>query len=313
LDRAVFTFDTSAIPDTDVISSATLWIYGSAKSDDGTAIAPDINVYDATPSTNYNFAAANFGQIGATALSTAITYAGWSTTGYNDFVLNASGLGSISTSGITRLGTRNANYDVANVVPAWSANTSHFITGYLAQEAGTSKDPKLVVVHASAPAPAPTMQNMSFTYDAVGNITKIIDASNTIAAKTAVYAYDDLYRLTSATITNVAGGVNYTDLYSYDALGNILSGPAGTYLYHGNTNFVYANPHAVTSINGVAYTYDRDGFPVRCHFDEYVELQRPARPDGSPLGDGELFLRPQWRSCSIYGWPREYLLPEQAL
>jgi RHS repeat-associated protein len=259
LDRGVFTFDTSSIPDTDVILSATLSIYGSTKSDEGVAIAPDINVYDATPSTNYGFTAADFGLIGATALSTAISYAGWSTTGYNDFALNASGLASISKSGITRLGTRNANYDVANVVPAWSGDTSHFITGYLAQEVGTDRDPKLVVVHATAPAPVPTLQNMTFTYDAVGNITKIIDASNTMAAKTAVYTYDDLYRLTSAAITNVASGANYTDLYSYSALGNILSGPAGTYLYQGNTNFVYANPHAVTSINGVAYSYDRDG------------------------------------------------------
>ncbi len=72
------------------------------------------------------------------------------------------------------------------------------------------------------------LQDLSYTYDNVGNITKIADASNTDTAKTADYAYDDLYRLTSATITNVATGQTpYTENYAYDAIGNILSKTEG--------------------------------------------------------------------------------------
>lgn len=260
LDRAIFTFDTSAIPDSDVIISATLSIYGSNKLDNGTAISPDINVYAASPASNYNFTASDYGQIGITAQSTAITYTGWSTTGYNDFVLNAAGLGNISKTGVTKFGTRNANYDVANVAPAWSSNTGHFLQGYLAQGVDTSKYPKLVVVHRPPLPPGPAIQDLNYTYDAVGNITQIVDSSSTSAAKALTYGYDDLHRLTSAVAINTANGANYTQAYTYDALGNIVSGPWGNYFYQGSiiaSN--WANPHAVTSITGTAYAYDKDG------------------------------------------------------
>ncbi|MCC7160672.1 VCBS repeat-containing protein [Candidatus Nomurabacteria bacterium] len=105
-----------------------------------------------------------------------------------------------------------------------------------------------------------TLQDLSYTYDNVGNITKIVDASNTATAKTSDYVYDDLYRLTSATITGVPSGQNtYTQTFTYDAIGNITSGSAGTYLYQGNTGTNYANPHAATSVGGVEQTYDKNG------------------------------------------------------
>ncbi len=104
------------------------------------------------------------------------------------------------------------------------------------------------------------MLDLNYTYDNEGNITQVIDSSNTTTSKTANYAYDDVYRMLSATITTVSSGTTaYTHTYTYDALGNILTGPIGTYLYQGNTGVLTANPHAATSINGVTYTYDADG------------------------------------------------------
>ena len=104
------------------------------------------------------------------------------------------------------------------------------------------------------------LQDLAYTYDAVGNITKIVDASNTDTAKTVDYVYDDLNRLTSVTASAVASGQStYTQTYSYNAIGDILTGPLGTYLYQGSTGTNYANPHAATSINGVTNTYDKNG------------------------------------------------------
>ncbi len=104
------------------------------------------------------------------------------------------------------------------------------------------------------------LQDLSYIYDNVGNIIKIIDSSNTTTAKTADYVYDDLYRLVSATITGVPSPQTpYIQTFTYDAIGNITSGPLGTYLYQGNTGVNYANPHATTSIGGVEQTYDKDG------------------------------------------------------
>jgi RHS repeat-associated protein len=97
------------------------------------------------------------------------------------------------------------------------------------------------------------LQDLSYTYDPNGNITKLVDASNTNTAKTVDYVYDDLNRLLSATSS---GTPAYSKSYTYDAIGNILTGDPGTYTYAGTG---FANPHAVTSIGSTNYTYDNNG------------------------------------------------------
>lgn len=104
------------------------------------------------------------------------------------------------------------------------------------------------------------LQDIAYTYDSVGNVTQLVDASATSMAKTVNYTYDDLYRLLSATATNVASGQTpYTQTYTYDAIGNILTGPAGSYVYAGNQGSSYANPHAVTTVGSDTLSYDNNG------------------------------------------------------
>ncbi len=106
-----------------------------------------------------------------------------------------------------------------------------------------------------------TLQDLTYTYDVDGNITQLVDASATNGAKMANYTYDDLNRLLSATITNVAPGQSaYTQTYAYNVLGNILSkSDVGSYSYLGSTGTSFANPHAATSVNGTSVTYNRNG------------------------------------------------------
>src|SRR3989344_78036 len=117
---------------------------------------------------------------------------------------------------------------------------------------------------------ATKLQDISYAYDNNGNITQLIDASQTANKKTANYSYDGLNRLAQSLITNSASGQeDYSMNYNYDAIGNILTrtetigaNPAVvyTYTYTGNN---YANPHAVTSISDGAnitnYVYDNNG------------------------------------------------------
>lgn len=106
------------------------------------------------------------------------------------------------------------------------------------------------------------IQNLTYTYDPNGNIVKIVDVSNTDTFKTVDYIYDDLNRLISATATDVAQGQTpYTHTYSYNAIGNILTRTdiSGNYIYNGNQGSNYANPHAVTNIGSINYTYDHNG------------------------------------------------------
>jgi RHS repeat-associated protein len=121
------------------------------------------------------------------------------------------------------------------------------------------------------------LQNINFTYDAVGNITQLNESSGTAATKTAVYEYDDLYRLTSSTITGTTVEEDYIQTQTYDPTGNILKkSDQGDYDYNqaGKTN-----PQAVTFIddgqgNTKSFTYDVNGNLTR-------EIQ--THSDGSTL------------------------------
>ncbi len=98
-------------------------------------------------------------------------------------------------------------------------------------------------------------QDINYTYDAAGNITQIVNSSQTNASSSLAYVYDDLYRLTSATATSTPNGISgYTNTYTYDAIGNILSrtesGTTTNYSYLGNLGSNYANPDAVTAFTG---------------------------------------------------------------
>ena len=148
--RSMFLFDTSSLPNDDTVDSATLSLYGTSKRDQ-ISIAPDLNVYAASPSSNTSLSSSDFDKFGSTAFSTAITYNNFSTTGYNDFSLNASGIAAISKTGISKFGVRNANYDAAGSSPTYTAwDQDSKISGYFAENTGTSEDPKLTVTHSAA-------------------------------------------------------------------------------------------------------------------------------------------------------------------
>jgi len=91
------------------------------------------------------------------------------------------------------------------------------------------------------------LQNLSYLYDNVGNVTRITDA---VRNETQNFAYDDLDRLTSVTGA-------YSQGWTYNAIGNILTHTgvdAATFTY-GND----AHKHAVTQVGTTAYTYDANG------------------------------------------------------
>jgi RHS repeat-associated protein len=98
-----------------------------------------------------------------------------------------------------------------------------------------------------------TLQNLSYTYDNVGNILTLTDTSNTATARTATYTYDDLYRLTNSADSKYPYNISYT----YNAIGNITN-YAGYIFNYAQTGKI--NPHAITSVTGnQVYTYDNNG------------------------------------------------------
>jgi RHS repeat-associated protein len=96
----------------------------------------------------------------------------------------------------------------------------------------------------SGPAANGSIQNLSYTWDAVGNLTQRQDVRQGLTEN---FYYDNLHRLTSVT-----GPDSMT--IAYDAMGNITSkSGVGTYSYHATKK------HAVVSAGGVSYGYDANG------------------------------------------------------
>jgi RHS repeat-associated protein len=99
----------------------------------------------------------------------------------------------------------------------------------------------------TGPSGSPTVQNLAYAWDGVGNVTEQRDDAQGI---TEAFTYDNLHRLTASTRN---GSTNLS--VTYDVLGNITSktGP-GTYTYHATRK------HAVVSTSGGgSYGYDANG------------------------------------------------------
>ncbi|MCL4393974.1 MAG: hypothetical protein M1482_04065 [Chloroflexi bacterium] len=118
---------------------------------------------------------------------------------------------------------------------------------------------------------ASAIQNLSYDYDNVGNITQITDA---VRNEVTTFGYDDLDRLTSASIAGV-----YSHAWQYDSTGNIIqrtedSTPV-TYTYGDNEH----QPHAVTAVGARTFDYDANGDMIRRAGDEltYDEENRLTR------------------------------------
>ncbi len=156
--RGILLFDTSALGDI-VISSATLALKGVNKADP-VNWAPDVCVYSSDPATNDDIIAGDYDSLGTTAFSDVITYAAWDTAGWNTFTLNAAGLAAISKTGVTKLGIRNANYDVAealdpgNHTPVpWSSWKDSYTTFNTKESTGNEP---ILTVNYNNPSPSTT-------------------------------------------------------------------------------------------------------------------------------------------------------------
>ncbi len=145
--RIITLFDTSSLTGVASISNAVLSLYGETKTD-GSGNAPDYNIYTSTPASNTDLINSDYGQIGTTAQATAITYSSISTSGYNDFTLNATGIGNISKTSVSKFACRDTTYDAVGASPTWgSAFNSTSILFFAADRTGTSQDPKLVITY----------------------------------------------------------------------------------------------------------------------------------------------------------------------
>jgi len=216
--RGVFLFDTSSIHDAANISAATFSLYGTSKAN----AAGDINavLVASSPAGNTDLAATDYGlaaHFGTTELAGRIPYASWSTTGFNDFALNASGLAAISKTGVTKLGVLH-HFDFDNTSPTWASNTNASgLWANFAETTGTTTDPKLVVTF-TAPTPVlvqkgapyavrttPGARGLAAGYALVGQSTAVqAQATYAVVRTAAALTRSSTYRLPSPVLVRTA-------------------------------------------------------------------------------------------------------------
>lgn len=149
-DRAYLLFDTSSIPDADIIDSATLSVYVVERNDQ---FSESTGVVGATPASNTNLVAADWATSNfamSTRFATDIAISAQTTNAYTDFSFNASGKAAVSKTGVSKFGLCCAR-DIDNVgEPTFSSNNGTRYSINFAESASTTTDPKLVVVHSAA-------------------------------------------------------------------------------------------------------------------------------------------------------------------
>ena len=139
--RGLFTFDTSGLSATVTITAATLSLYYSGKSNGLGDI--DLHVTEATLGDPATPAVTDYQAVSYTSFG-SIAYADWDA-GYEVITLNQAGQDNIDKTGISEYATM-TDWDVANSFGGvWSSGNVSYFTCYYADEAGTTKDPKLSV------------------------------------------------------------------------------------------------------------------------------------------------------------------------
>jgi len=155
--RGVFIFDTSALGDTEVISSAVLSVFGTHVNNADADGYDYGTVVQATIASSTNLSNDDYNDIGdsvdnPTEGSTRENLSSMVGNDYNDFTLNSTGIGWISKTGISSFGMREGHDVEDHPIESGGSNKINRLYIRWADYSGTTSDPKLVVEHSFPPA-----------------------------------------------------------------------------------------------------------------------------------------------------------------
>jgi hypothetical protein len=143
--RGCFCFDTSSLVGKTILS-AKLCFRGAAKND-LIGMSPSLNVYGLNKG-NADIGNTFYETCLEVPMSTAISYAAFNISGYNEFALNAAGLANINLTGLTWFSTRIED-DVNNNAPHWANQTFSQFQCWSTYK-GAGYEPYLEVTYADA-------------------------------------------------------------------------------------------------------------------------------------------------------------------
>ena len=167
--RVIHLYDTSSLAGA-TVASCTVDLYAETKTNGDNDGQDYITIVDSTPASNTAIVNGDFAQVGAvdnpTKLTDDIDIGSITTSAYNTFTCNASGIAAVDSSGITKLGAREG-HDVEDAPIAGSSVSQ--VTFSMADTGGASQDPKLTVTASVAVVPQPFFP-LLFGYQALKNL-----------------------------------------------------------------------------------------------------------------------------------------------
>lgn len=148
LARVALLFDTSSLSGK-TVESATLSLYAQGKGILNANSNTYLVVVSSNPASTTTLGTSDYAAFGTTTMSDQVSM-DLALSQYHDFSISTSSLSAINTSGLTKLGIRSL-YDLNDVVPTItsSGGGSNLIAFYMAEQTGTSEDPKLTVEYST--------------------------------------------------------------------------------------------------------------------------------------------------------------------
>lgn len=146
--RDILVFDTSSIPDGDVISSAKFYFYrqDSGDSEGNNTLA----IQGATPASEAVIVVGDWDCMTIntpTEYATRLNFSAIGASGYHSFTLNASGIAAINKTGNTVIAVREGTHDIDNSAPAGTGN-------YLIYTSSSGANPPYLEIVTGADGPA---------------------------------------------------------------------------------------------------------------------------------------------------------------
>ena len=132
--RFICLYDTSSLTSSASISAGDVQIYVNYKFVSLGGSPVSVALVNTTPAGNTNLVDADYGQVGETQQASNVAYSSMSAGNTYTWTLNATGIASVSLTGITKFGLRDEN-DRANSAPSWSSGARQQISVNTAESA----------------------------------------------------------------------------------------------------------------------------------------------------------------------------------
>jgi hypothetical protein len=152
LRRGINLFDTSALPDSDVISSATFGFTAGVKND---PFSDSYSMVTSTPASNTAVANSDYAQLQDVIQAPNMSVASITTDNatFNTWTLNSTGLGNINKTGVSKFGQKFAADLVNSPTPTWSSGADQYVDYNTAEESQPGDvRPVLTVTHSTPSA-----------------------------------------------------------------------------------------------------------------------------------------------------------------